>query len=541
MKKLNLTEATVKALTGKLEEVYTKEYISSFDELYDSSWGPAKDVLKHISDLDLEEELMNWLEDFGSEDNPIDRTELNDYIAFDTEDLYEALGLDINGDPIGEDDDEEDLEEGKKVEARSHKEDNEKVAPRFITTKNGNLTKARHMVDVTNPAVGNKSYHNERGNQYWGTTEDEYASKRNKTGQKNDNGTEQYLADYDEMQTPVKRFQYLKGQAKSRSDDAEQLRSIGKRVRAQYKKDYYNAGAENAEAQAKRQNAEASDIVNKERERIANKNNKTDENLTENKLPNQKSREYRKAHNMITKENKRITERYDDGYVVIFFDDEGYNPAGSEGTFYSHLKTKQGAINRVMSPDFAKHTPYTNFIVITPSEYDNMSGSNWEKMGEYIKQAMKDNNYYKQDTRINWYERYDIKKEERKKDRVMSFEDWVDYIDIKKSYPDWFKDKKELDRPFLDVINDHMEELERDYRKYKKSQSKKKDESIKLEGVQGNNQGICPKCGSMITNYGEIFWNDDGIGQAFDCTNPECKAHGVEYYNTTFDYIEIED
>ena len=94
-------------------------------------------------------------------------------------------------------------------------------------------------------------------------------------------------------------------------------------------------------------------------------------------------------------EGVKLEERYDDGYVVVFFDDKGYNPPGS-GTFYTHLKTKEGAIRRVMSPDFAKHPPYTNFIVITPSEYDSMSGSNWEKMGEYIKQAMSDNNYYKQ-------------------------------------------------------------------------------------------------------------------------------------------------
>lgn len=76
-----------------------------------------------------------------------------------------------------------------------------------------------------------------------------------------------------------------------------------------------------------------------------------------------------------------------------------------------------------------------------------------------------------------------------------------------------------------------------------KTENKKKTEvkNKKLENIQGNNQGICPKCGSMITNYGHIFWDDEGIGQEFNCTNPECKAHGTEYYNTTFDYIEAEE
>lgn len=113
-KKEKLTEATMLALQGKLNEVYVKEYIGTFDDLYQSSWGPAKEILQHISDLGLEQECMDWLEDFGTEDAPIDRTELNDYIWNNSEDLYDALGLDENGDPIN--DDEDDLDESKKVE-----------------------------------------------------------------------------------------------------------------------------------------------------------------------------------------------------------------------------------------------------------------------------------------------------------------------------------------------------------------------------------------------------------------------------------------
>ena len=416
MKSKKLEDATMKALQCKLEEVYVKEYLSSFTELYSSSWGPAIEVLDKIAENDLEDELMNWLEDLGTEDTPIDRTELNDYIAFQSEDIYDALGLDENGDPLDESkkietkgsdktytciedrqggdfavgytmtaeewgetayswaygDDWSDPEEpllknfdteqecidfiqdmweltivpsddpqakeflGKKQEARSHKEDNERVAPRFITTKNGNKKRARNMVDVTNPKVGNKSYHNEKGNQYWGTTEDEYASKRNKTGQKNDNGTEQYLADYDDMQNPVKKFQYLKGQAKSRSDDAEQLKKIGSRVRAQWKKDYYNQGIKSAQAQADRQNAEATDIVNQERERIANKQKNTeskntsklsvkitlDENKTEGLKGNTIPRNWKK----ITYKSKIDTNLYKAGDTLEVERDEWDRP-----------------------------------------------------------------------------------------------------------------------------------------------------------------------------------------------------------------------
>lgn len=59
------------------------------------------------------------------------------------------------------------------------------------------------------------------------------------------------------------------------------------------------------------------------------------------------------------------------------------------------------------------------------------------------------------------------------------------------------------------------------------------------EGKRGNQVGVCPACGAMITQYGEIYWDDEGIGQDFTCSN--CKAKGTEYYNTTFDFIELQD
>lgn len=102
-----LTEATILALQGKLtenkrlrhklDEVYIRNYIGTFSELYNASWGPAKVVLDEISNADKEEELMNYLDGLGTEDAPIDSVELNDMLALNYEDIYDTLGLDENG------------------------------------------------------------------------------------------------------------------------------------------------------------------------------------------------------------------------------------------------------------------------------------------------------------------------------------------------------------------------------------------------------------------------------------------------------------
>lgn len=97
-----LVEATQLALQGKLnnkkkcEGVYVKEYIETFDDLYKSSWGSSVlQVLDDISNAGLEDELMDWLEGFGPDENsPIDRTELNDIFMHNYEDVYNALGID---------------------------------------------------------------------------------------------------------------------------------------------------------------------------------------------------------------------------------------------------------------------------------------------------------------------------------------------------------------------------------------------------------------------------------------------------------------
>lgn len=128
-----LTEATALAIQGKLtenkrlrhklDEVYIMDDLG-FGELYDTSWGQAKLVLDEIESAGKEDELMNYLDEFGTEDAPIDRTELNNMLAFEWEDIYDALGLDENGNV------KEDLDEAKNPE-------NDEINTKIRKTLNG--------------------------------------------------------------------------------------------------------------------------------------------------------------------------------------------------------------------------------------------------------------------------------------------------------------------------------------------------------------------------------------------------------------------
>ena len=66
--------------------------ITTFRDLENVCWGQAIHVLQEIYDNDLEEELMNHLEDVFADNMPT-LTELNDYISYDWEEIYKAIGL----------------------------------------------------------------------------------------------------------------------------------------------------------------------------------------------------------------------------------------------------------------------------------------------------------------------------------------------------------------------------------------------------------------------------------------------------------------
>lgn len=89
--------------------------INTFNDLMDMAWSGAVDTLNDIAKADKEIELMNLMEDcFMNEiingETPTE-TEINDWLWFDRDFIYEHCGLDENGElPVDEDDMLESLE-----------------------------------------------------------------------------------------------------------------------------------------------------------------------------------------------------------------------------------------------------------------------------------------------------------------------------------------------------------------------------------------------------------------------------------------------
>lgn len=103
--------------SNKLQEgVEYKDEITSFDELYETSWSGAIDTLNTVREHNAEDALMDYLEIvFDASELPT-RTEINDILWFmEDSEINEICGVE----------DDEDLDESKKVEATSDLE------PRF--------------------------------------------------------------------------------------------------------------------------------------------------------------------------------------------------------------------------------------------------------------------------------------------------------------------------------------------------------------------------------------------------------------------------
>ena len=103
-----------------------KEY-NNFDEIMDMCWSGAIDTLKDIERNNREDEFMNLLEETFLETTPTD-TEVNDFIWFDREYIYEHCGLDENGNEPKDYDEEEiensleELNETDDFEGKDYKE-----------------------------------------------------------------------------------------------------------------------------------------------------------------------------------------------------------------------------------------------------------------------------------------------------------------------------------------------------------------------------------------------------------------------------------
>ena len=74
----------------------------SFNELQETCWSGAVDTLNTISKHDKEDEFMQYLEEVFYDDIPTE-TEVNDFIRFEDDAIFEALDINIE--------DEEELEE----------------------------------------------------------------------------------------------------------------------------------------------------------------------------------------------------------------------------------------------------------------------------------------------------------------------------------------------------------------------------------------------------------------------------------------------
>lgn len=68
-------------------------------------WSGAVDTYNDIVDADKEDEFWDLLEEIFSDREYVSKTELNDFVWFEREYIYNLLGLDENG-KIPEDEDE---------------------------------------------------------------------------------------------------------------------------------------------------------------------------------------------------------------------------------------------------------------------------------------------------------------------------------------------------------------------------------------------------------------------------------------------------
>jgi hypothetical protein len=71
-----------------------KNEINDFNELEYLVWGQAVKILEEIYDADKEDELMEHLAMvFDIDCDAPTLTEINDYIAYDWEEIYDAIGI----------------------------------------------------------------------------------------------------------------------------------------------------------------------------------------------------------------------------------------------------------------------------------------------------------------------------------------------------------------------------------------------------------------------------------------------------------------
>ena len=94
---------------------------NTFDDVYKNSWSGALDTLNDIQRAEKEADFM-WLLEEMFEDRTPTETEVNDFIWFDREYIYEQCGLDENGNLIDENAESREMVEESLVNLKSAEE-----------------------------------------------------------------------------------------------------------------------------------------------------------------------------------------------------------------------------------------------------------------------------------------------------------------------------------------------------------------------------------------------------------------------------------
>ena len=83
--------------------VYSKEFsVDTFQ-----FWSGAKDTIKDVQTAGKIDELQSLIEEqFADNETPPTETEINDFVWFERDFIYNQLGLDENGELLDEDEDE---------------------------------------------------------------------------------------------------------------------------------------------------------------------------------------------------------------------------------------------------------------------------------------------------------------------------------------------------------------------------------------------------------------------------------------------------
>lgn len=71
----------------------------TFYDLQCRVWGNAEQVLDEIISQDKEDEFMDYIEMvFADDENPPTMTQLNDFISYEWEEIYENIGMESDED-----------------------------------------------------------------------------------------------------------------------------------------------------------------------------------------------------------------------------------------------------------------------------------------------------------------------------------------------------------------------------------------------------------------------------------------------------------